>query len=89
MKTKYRLLVDAAEIDIGDNQVAKVEKIIVNETNQEEIRFSWWKDSRFQARPLDLPEGQWLELFHKAIESNIFTSEFKKNLIKILNKGYK
>ena len=47
-----------------EDEVAKAERIIINETSEEEIRFSWWKENgkRFIRIPLDLTEENWLKL---------------------------
>lgn len=84
--TKYRTLLKEARINIGNDEIAKAERIIVKATNQEELRFSWWTQngSQFQRTPLDLPEEQWLELFDEAIKNDVLSRDFIKDLITIL-----
>ena len=45
---------------VSDNYGQTIERIFVKEHQQEEIRFSWWKDGRLAPRPLDLPESDLL-----------------------------
>lgn len=87
----YKTLLKEVQISIGGDEVAKAEKIIVNKTNKEEIRFSWWtKDGKqFNRAPLDLPEEQWIELFEVAVNENIVSQDFIKEMIKVLAKGLK
>ena len=44
------------ELSHVDQGGARIERIRIKEAGEEEIRFSWWKDGRFQTRPLDLSE---------------------------------
>ncbi|OLS02187.1 hypothetical protein [Tissierella creatinophila] len=85
----YKTLVKEVEINIGNDEIAKCEKIIINATNQEEIRFSWWTKNgvQFQRTPLDLPKEQWLELFDEAVKNDVFSKGFIKDLITVLSKG--
>lgn len=87
--TAYRTLLKEAQISIGNDEIAKAEKIIVKATNQEELRFSWWtkNGSQFQMRPLDLPEEQWLELFDEAVKNDVISKDFIKDLITVLVRG--
>jgi len=89
--SKYKDLIQEAQIDLGNDEVAKAEKILIKETNAEELRFSWWKVSgnKFIPRPLDLPEEQWVELFEAAVENNVVSQEFIKKMIKVLAEGLK
>ena len=83
--SNYKTLLEEAQICIGNDEIAKVEKIIINETKQEEIRFSWWTQngSRFQRAPLDIPENQWLELFEAGVEKDVFSKDFINDLTEI------
>ena len=89
MSTGYKTLLKEAKIDIGNNEIAKAEKIIINKTNQEELRFSWWTQngSQFQKTPLDLPEQQWIRLFDEGVKNEVFSKEFIKDLITVLVNG--
>jgi hypothetical protein len=70
-ETKYAR--EIASVDIGG---CRIERIYVKKHEQEEIRFSWWKDGRFAPRPLDLPENELLELMREAIKKGVFTPTF-------------
>lgn len=89
--SKYKDLISEAQIHIADNEIAKVERIIIRETGAEELRFSWWKyegeKPMFIPRPLDLPEEQWVQLFYEAVKNKVVTQKFIKGMIKVLAKG--
>lgn len=89
--SNYKKLIKEVQINIGGDEIAKAEKIIVNATNQEELRFSWWTNygKQFNLRPLDLPEEQWIELFDAAVKNGIVSQEFIKDMIKVLAQGLK
>lgn len=57
-----------------------IERIFVKEYQQDEIRFSWWKDGHMMMRPLDLSESDLLTLFHKAIMGGVFSETFLADL---------
>lgn len=90
-KTNYKTSISEAQIKIDDDHIAKAEKILINETGVEELRFSWWKDEgknpSFIPRPLDLPEEEWVELFYQAVRNKVVTQKFIKGMIKVLAKG--
>lgn len=87
----YKTLLKEVQISIGGDEIAKAEKIIVNKTNKEELRFSWWakEGKQFNLRPLDLPEEQWINLFEVAVKEDIVSQDFIKEMIKVLAKGLK
>ena len=58
----------------------RMERLYVKDPGQEEIRFSWWPDSKMAQRPLDLPEDDLLALFEKGIPQNVFTPSFLQSL---------
>ena len=74
----------ADEIAHADEGGARIARLKTKATGAEEIRFSWWKDGRFQARPLDLPEDDLLRLLRKAVEEGVFTEGFVANLTQVL-----
>ena len=76
----------AREIAAVEHGEARIERLYVKNEDQEEIRFSWWKDGKLMMRPLDLPENDLLVLLEKALDKDIFSSEFKYRLIKMLMK---
>lgn len=89
--SEYKKLLKEVQIGIGGDEIAKAEKIIINQTNQEELRFSWWGKygKQFNLRPLDLPEEQWIELFDVAVKNDIVSQKFIKEMIKVLSQGLK
>lgn len=74
----------ADEIASADEGGARIERLRIKATGADEIRFSWWKDGRFQARPLDLPEDDLLRLLRKAIDEGVFSEVFVGNLRRML-----
>jgi hypothetical protein len=64
--------------------ISAVEKIFVKSLKREEIRFAWYKEKdgvkHFQPRPLDLTEGELLELLKDGMRQGVFSESFKKNL---------
>lgn len=85
MAEKLRDTNYAREIASADLGGSRIERIHIKETDTEEIRFSWWKDGRFQARPLDLSEDDLLALFGQAIGKGVFSDDFLKGLQTMLN----
>jgi len=83
---KYKKLINEASIKIEEDEVAKIERIVINKTGEEEIRFSWWKDNgvRFIRTPLDLTEENWLKLIEAGIEEEVFSDKFIKELRELL-----
>ncbi len=77
----------ADEIASADEGGARIERLRIRATGADEIRFSWWKDGRFQARPLDLPEDDLLRLLRKAIDERVFSAVFVENLRRMLDAG--
>jgi hypothetical protein len=76
----------ARELATASHRGARLERIFVKKTKTEEIRFSWWKDSKMMMRPLDLPEDELLSLIEKGLNAKVFTDRFVINLIKLLVK---
>jgi len=73
---------ELARADIGGH---RIERLYVKARQEEEIRFSWWKDGRMQTGPLDLPEHELLPLFAAAIREGVFSKAFLRDLYSILN----
>lgn len=63
---------------------ARIEKLHIKESGEEEIRFSWWKDGKMVARPLDLSEDDLIALFRDAVAKDVFTPAFRLALRSIL-----
>ncbi|WP_052134410.1 hypothetical protein [Sphingomonas sp. 37zxx] len=74
--TPYAREIVSATDSIGQS----IERIFVKEHEQEEIRFSWWKNGTLVIRPLDLPESELLPLMCDAIRKGVFTPSFLKGL---------
>lgn len=72
---------ELASASVGE---ARIERIHVKELEQDEIRFSWWKDGRMVPRPLDLPEDELLELLQSGLNAGVFTDRFVLQLARIL-----
>lgn len=75
----------ADEIAHADEGGARIERLRIKATGVDEIRFSWWKDGRFQTRPLDLPEDELLKLMRKAIDGGVFSKSFVGGLRQMLS----
>jgi hypothetical protein len=82
--TEYATELATATIAFDANNEGKIERILVKEYGQDEIRFSWWKDGRMMMRPLDLPEDDLLTLMRSGIQAEVFTPEFRKKLKELL-----
>lgn len=65
---------------VEDAKGARIERLHVKSSGQDEIRFSWWKDGKMAMRPLDLPEEDLLPLLVRAIDRGLFSSDFLNNL---------
>lgn len=74
--TDYAREIVTARDSIGQS----IERIFVKEHNQEEIRFSWWKNGNMVIRPLDLPESELLPLMQDAVRKGVFSPAFLKGL---------
>ena len=55
---------------------ARIEKLLIKESNEEEIRFSWWKSGKMVTRPLDLSEDDLLALLKDAFKKEVFSHRF-------------
>jgi hypothetical protein len=62
----------------------RIERLLIKETQEEEIRFSWWKDGNMATRPLDLSENDLITLFEDALAKQVFTDNFKATLKSLL-----
>jgi hypothetical protein len=82
--TPYATEIATGSIAFDAANEGKIERILVKENGQEEIRFSWWKDGRMMMRPLDLTEKDLIELLQKAIEHNVLTPDFRAKLRSLL-----
>ncbi|MEI7028413.1 hypothetical protein [Paenibacillus sp. y28] len=87
--TKYCELLEQAFIDEGQQRFA-IERIKVRSTENEEIRFTYYKKSEdgklhFVPRPLDLDESSLLELFKKPGITGVFSISFLNDLRDVLD----
>ena len=80
--TKYAT--ELATAQLGERGYARIEKLSVKGTNQEELQFSWSNDGRLMMSPLDLPEDQFLDLLGEALNQDVFSDAFKLGLLKLL-----
>jgi hypothetical protein len=80
--TKYAA--ELATAQLGEQGYARIEKLSVKGTNQEELQFSWSNDGRLMMSPLDLPEDQFLDLLGEALNQDVFSDAFKLGLLKLL-----
>ena len=88
-ETKYCKVLKQAKLR-DNNFVYGIEKIIVKELNQEEIRFVYFKDTikmqeQLVARPLDLPEEDLIKLIKISIKKNVFSDQFILDLKEFIN----
>jgi len=79
-----RECVPPAVVKFEDGTEARIERLFVKEQEQEEIRFSWWKDGRIMMRPLDLSGRDLLSLLQRAIVQGVLPMDFIAGLRKIL-----
>lgn len=86
--SKYAEVINKAIIKLENGEEARAEQLIIKSINQQEIRFSWWTQdgNQFQRTPLDLSERDWLRLFEESEKANIFSPNFKSELVRILSK---
>lgn len=88
-ETKYCKVLKQAKLR-ENNFVYGIEKILVKELNQEEIRFVYFKNTirmpeQLVARPLDLPEEDLIKLIKISIKKNIFSEKFILDLKEVTN----
>lgn len=63
---------------------ARIERLHIKETGEEEVRLSWWKNGKMVPRPLDLSEDDLLILFRDALSKDVFTTAFRMVLRSML-----
>lgn len=83
-ETKYCKLLKQVIVKSGEFLCA-LERIEVNETGEQEIRFAYYKETangnqRMIMRPLDVDEKTLLKLFINGIAEGVFGDEFRKKL---------
>ncbi|MBZ9633374.1 hypothetical protein [Clostridium sp. FP1] len=87
--TKYCQILNQGKL-ADEEYTYCIEKIFIKTMKRDEIRFSLYKDTirseeRYIPRSLDVTEQQLLQLIKEAIQEAVFSKEFIKNLIEILN----
>ena len=82
--TDYATEQVTASVRFDAENEGRIERIFVKETQQEEIRFSWWKGGNIVPRPLDLSEADLLELMREAMVAGVFTPQFRAELRRLL-----
>ena len=73
--TKYARELGAVAISYEDGNEARLERLFVKEKDEEEIRFSWWRNGQMMRRPLDVPEADLMRLLIDAARQGLFTQE--------------
>jgi hypothetical protein len=63
-----------------DGTEGRIERLLIKESQREQIRFSWWKDNNLIPRPLDLTEKELLVLFKSALQEGVFSEDFSTDL---------
>jgi hypothetical protein len=81
--TGYAREIARASVDFRDGTEGRIELLFVKSSQQEEIRFSWWRNGRMVPRPLDLPEEALLELLEDAVRQGVFSPDFLRSLKRI------
>ncbi len=80
-ETKYAVeLCDPGIHRFPTGDEARIEKLHIEETGEEEVRFSRWKDGKMVPRPLDLSEDDLIALLRDALANDVFTPEFRLTL---------
>ena len=84
--TKYAREIATAKLPSGPGAeaYAAIERIFVKQTEQIEIRFSWWEGTRMMPRPLDVPEEELLPLLKAACQTGVFSDVFVQELRALL-----
>jgi hypothetical protein len=74
--TPYAKEIKSAIIAFPDHSEGRIERLLIKDSQQEEIRFTWWKDGNLVPRPLDLLEEDLLTLFENAFQEKVFSEGF-------------
>ena len=78
--TPYAREIARASVDFRDGSEGRIELLFIKSSQQEEIRFSWWRDGRMVPRPLDLPEDALLALMADGVQQRVFSARFVESL---------
>ena len=84
-ETKYAVeLCEPAVRRFPTGDEARIERLHIRESQEEEIRFSWWKDGKMVPRPLDLSEEDLVVLLKDALSKDVFSPIFRETLRSML-----
>lgn len=83
-KTGYAEEIVRGIVDLGGGHELRIERLWIKDHEQEEIRFSWWKDGKFMTRPPDGTEEEWLRAFKDALREGVFTEKFLLELVRAI-----
>lgn len=84
-ETKYAVeLCEPGILPFPTGDEARIEKLHIKKTGEEEVRFSWWKDGKMIPRPLDLSENDLILLLQDALEKDVLTPIFRMKLRSML-----
>jgi hypothetical protein len=78
--TSYAREIRSASVTFRDGTEGRIELLFIKSSQQEEIRFSWWREGRMILRPLDLPEDALLVLLAEAVKQGVFSDGFVRSL---------
>lgn len=82
--TEYAREIDSASYVWSSDSEARIERLHNKKRDQEEIRFSWWKDGNIVMHPLDLTEEELLALLQTSLQEGIFSLDFLRRLRQML-----
>lgn len=78
--TSYAKELKSAVLEFSGGSEARIERLHIEELQQEEIRLSWWKDGKLMLRPLDLSEAELIDLMASGIREGVLSSTFADDL---------
>lgn len=73
--TEYATEIASSALKCQSGDEARIERLLIKASGQEEIRFSWWKDGRMMMRPLDLTEEDLFRLLVQGIRDGVLCSK--------------
>jgi hypothetical protein len=65
----------SASINLGGDE-GKIEKVLLKESGQEQIRLSLWSQGKMQRSPLSLSEQELVALLQAGIQEGVLSREF-------------
>ncbi len=83
--TDYPRELKTASLKFATGDEARIERLLAENSNTPEIRFSWWTaDGRLLPRPLGLPEEDLISLLREAVSKGVFTEDFLLAVTRII-----